>query len=73
MRECACMLFEIFVLLAQGEPEHHLAVPWDVPLLDQYLHLGDVVAVRGLDAQVGTQVMGKAVAAVERGCGVAVR
>ena len=67
------MLVEILVFLAQREAEHDLAGPRQLALADQRLHLRDVIAIRGLDAQVGAQVVGEAVVAVERDRGIAMR
>src|ERR1700732_2970430 len=73
MIERARVLTEILTFLAQRKTQHDLAAPSELPFADQRLHLGDVIAVRGLDAQVGAQIMGEDVMAVERDRGVAMR
>jgi hypothetical protein len=65
------VLVDVLMLLTQGEVQHDLIVAFELPFQHQRFHLGDMVALPGLDAQVRAQVVGETVTAIERDHGVA--
>ncbi len=73
MVEGAVVAVEILAFLAEREAQQDFARPRQPALTDQRLHLLDMVTIGGLDAQVGTQIMGKTIVAVARDRCIAVR
>src|SRR5579871_6788880 len=73
MLEGVVMQAEILVFLSEREMQQDLARWRQLLLRDDRLHLGDMVAVGGLDAQIGTEIVREAVAGIERKRGVTMR
>jgi hypothetical protein len=73
MVEGAVVEVKVLVFLAERETQHDLARPRQLAAADQRFHFLDMIALGALDAQVRAQIVGKAVVAVERDGGVAMR
>ena len=73
MIERARVQVQVLAFLGEREAQHDFARQRQPAVADQRFHLRDMVAIGGLDTQVRAQIVGKAVMAVERDGGVAMR
>ena len=65
MSEGSMVFINILTLLAQGVAKNDLGLPIQAPFFDKPLHLRNMIAIRALDTQVGTNVIGKRISWIE--------